>query len=273
MFININGKLLPEDLATIPHDSRAFRYGHGLFETMLFENGHIALEDLHWSRLFAGMAQLYFEIPGHLTGQHLAEEIKRTVRKNRLEVLCRIRLQVWPGSGGLYDATSYMPHFIIECFPLQKELTELNENGLTVGLARGIAKSMDSLANLKSCNALIYSIAARQAKAGKWNDALLLNTEGRIIESTIANIFWVKTGVIYTPPLSEGCIGGVMRERLMQMLHTKNLPCREVPLSEAMIFEADELFLTNAIRKIKWISRLGDKIYSHHLLKELNSGI
>lgn len=258
--INIDGRLMAEDGA-LPHDNRAFRYGYGLFETMLYRDGQIELAPYHWERLFAGMEQLHFEKPKHFTPQMMEHEVQRTVRRNGLEALCRVRLQVWPGNGGLYDAGTFAPHFLVECFPLQNEVTQLNENGLTVGIAQHLFKSMDSLANLKSCNSLIYAMAARQAKAHKWNDALVCNTEDGVIESTIANIFWIKNDVVHTPPLVEGCINGVMRRHLLDKLRTENITVTEKKLPYGELILAEEVFLTNAIRKIKWVKQLGDISY------------
>jgi branched-chain amino acid aminotransferase len=156
---------------------------------------------------------------------------------------------------------------VIECFALAAEVVKLNENGLIVGISRGLSKSADTLANLKSCNALIYAIAARQAKDQKWNDALVCNTAGNIIESTIANIFWIKDGTIYTAPLSDGCIAGVMRRHLMEKVAVK-----EQSLTRSALLQADEVFLTNAVKGIRWVSTIHDtsfkkdKVRSLHLL-------
>lgn len=252
-YVNLNGKLVGAQDSGIPMDNRAFRYGYGLFETMLYRNDEIELSGYHWERLFAGMKQLAFEVHKHFTPQLLQTEVKRTAHRNGLEALCRIRLQVWPGNGGLYDATSLAPQFLIECFPLSPDLITINENGLSIGIAQGLQKSMDSLANLKSCNSLIYAMAAAQAKQQKWNDALICNTSGNIVESTIANVFWVKDRHFYTPPLSEGCVNGVMRRHLLHKLDAKKIPFIEIPLSVRLLELADEVFLTNAIRKIKWV--------------------
>ena len=264
-YININGKLLTGDAAVVPCDNRAFRYGYGLFETMLYADGRIILADYHWKRLFAGMSQLYFEIPKLWKKSFFEAAIERTVLKNKLEALCRVRLQVYPGSGGLYDLQDQQPRFLIECFPLEKDITRLNENGWQVGMAAGIYKSADALSNLKSCNALIYAIAAQQAKANRWNDALICNTDGRVIESTIANIFWVKEETIYTPPLSEGCVAGVMRQFLLDFLPTQSIQISTTLLTEEILLQADEVFLTNSIRNIKWIGRFGEKTYGHSM--------
>ena len=272
MFINLNGRILEADDAGLPHDNRAFRYGFGLFETLLCCNGAIELAHYHWHRLFAGMKQLHFTVPKLFTPAFLEQEILKIVKKNKLEALCRIRLQVWPGNGGLYDAGDPL-QYLIECFALDEQVIALNDNGLVIGIAEGIAKSCDILANLKTCNALPYAVAARQAKANRWNDALLLNDKGRIAESTIANIFWVKEARIYTPPLTEGCINGVMRRHLFHTSFLKSFLIEEALLTPGILQDADEIFLTNAIRKIKWVSDYDGKSYSNAVTAKLAAAL
>lgn len=242
---------------------------------MLVKDGAIQLESYHWERLFAGAAALHFDLPKLLTSQLLQAEVLRTVQRNKLEKLCRIRLQLYAGTGGLYDGKDQKPNYLIECFPLDEHITELNEIGLDLGIATGLQKSMDSLANLKSCNALIYALAARQAKENKWNDALILNTQGHIIETTITNIFWIKDQQVFTPPLSEGCVAGVMRRRLLELLPQIGYTVTEQPLTKELLMQADELFLTNAIRRLKWVKQLENKSFTNvtirSISKKLNS--
>ncbi|WP_133162636.1 aminotransferase class IV [Flavipsychrobacter stenotrophus] len=265
-YVNINGRIQASDKAMLPVDNGAFRYGFGLFETLLVQNGTIRLQEYHMDRLFAGMQQLSFDVPSLMKPGVIAEQVLKTVKKNNLEHLCRVRLQVYAGGGGMFGQDAAKPGYIIECFELNEEAILFNENGLTLGIAEGLNKSADSLANLKSCNALIYAMAARQAKANKWNDALVCNTAGNIIESTIANIFWIKEGIIYTPPLSEGCIEGVMRRHVMASVTVK-----EQALNIDTLMHADEVFLTNAIRKIRWIGSVGNKQYFNTFTKSLTN--
>jgi branched-chain amino acid aminotransferase len=137
-----------------------------------------------------------------------------------------------------------------------------------LGIISHLRKANDSLANLKSCNALIYAVAAQEAKTNKWNDALLCNTAGNIIESTIANIFWLKDKQVYTPPLTEGCVAGVMRRHIIN-----SVPVVEQPLSATTIHNADGVFLTNAIRRIKWVRNIGDATYGSELIATIHSRI
>ncbi|MDR3679886.1 MAG: aminotransferase class IV [Flavipsychrobacter sp.] len=267
-FININGKITPVDKAVIAPDNRAFRYGYGLFETMLYQNGALQLKDLHFKRLFSGLQQLDIVLPALYTQSWIEENIAKTVQRNNLEECCRVRLQVYAGDGGLYEKNTH-PGIVIECFPIDEGTLQLNENGLAVGFAAGIQKSADSLANLKSCNALVYAIAAQQAMTSKWNDALISNTNNHIIESTIANVFWIKGGAIYTPPLKDGCVAGVMREHIMSTLAYHKIDIQQQNLDIKTLLQADEVFLTNAIRKIRWVGILGDKIFTNSYTRHL----
>lgn len=257
-YINHNGKLLQRNAAGIPLDNGAFRYGFGLFETMLVKDGTLQLARYHMERLFDGMETLSLRHPALLTEDRLQALVLETVKKNNSLPLCRVRLQVYAGSGGMFGSEADRPGFVIECFDLNPEAIAWNENGLVLGIAEQLFKSPDMLANLKSCNALVYAASARQARENKWNDALICNTNGNIIESTIANIFWVKDGDIYTPPLSEGCVAGVMRRHL---LTTHNI--HEAPLSVDTLLNADEVFLSNAIRGIRWVGNIGNKSYAN----------
>ncbi len=264
-FTNINGKIIATAEAVIPADNGAFRYGIGLFETMLVKNGQIRLGSYHWQRLFAGMKQLFFEVPVLFTATMLEAEVLRTVKRNNLAAYCRVRLQVYLGSGGIFGEGPQKPQYVIECYPLPEDNMLLNTNGLVLGIASSITKSTDSLSNLKSANALVYAIAARQAKHNKWNDALVYNTQGHIIESAIANLFWVKEGKVYTPPLTDGCVAGVMRSYILEQWPS----IEERSLTYEELMQADELMLTNAVKGVRWVSNIEDKRYGCEAIKRI----
>src|SRR5690606_7671777 len=114
-------------------------------------------------------------------------------------------------------------------------------------------KSCDRLANIKTNNFLPYALAALHAKKNEWNDALVLNSHDRVCESTVANVFWIKGNVVYTPPLSEGCIGGVTRGHLLGRLKEEGIGVQEEPATLEILLQADELFLTNTISGLRWV--------------------
>ncbi len=259
-YININGQLIKETAAAVPYNNRAFRFGYGLFETMLIRGGVIQLKEYHWDRLFSGVKELGLVMPEIMDRNWIESEVIKTVKKNKLTKFCRVRLQVYAGRGGLYDGHSMWSEFIIEAIPEKQDITELNDKGVTMLISKGIVKSNDTLSHLKSNNALVYSIAARQAEEGNCDDAFVCNASGNILESTIANVFWIKDGNLYTPPLSEGCIAGVMRRYLMEQLPILGIDVVEKPLTLSELKAAEAVFLTNAIRKIKWVSSINDNM-------------
>lgn len=271
--ININGKLIKETDAGVPYDSRAVRFGYGLFETMLVLDGEIQLKELHWDRLFSGIQQLKLVMPELMTREWMEEEIMKTVRTNNMEKLCRVRFQVYAGKGGLFDGQSAWTEFIIDCQEIEQSLLQLNSTGLQLVYAEGLAKSPDDIANLKTSNAMIYALGARQAQEKKVDNAILLNTYGNAIETTLANIYCIQGDTIFTPPLSEGCIAGVMRRYIMAQLPQKGFHIEERPFTLDFVKEADAFFTTNAIRRMKWVSHVEGKEYSIGKILEVYENI
>lgn len=260
-FININGRHYKDTSAGVPYDSRAVRFGFGLFETMLLVDGQIMLKELHMKRLYSSIEQLKLVMPELMSPEWMEEEVLKSVRKNKLEKLCRIRLQIYAGKGGLFDGQSPWTEFIIDCQPLDASIMQLNEKGLTLMYTEGLMKSADSIANLKTSNAMIYAMGARQAMEKKVDNTIIINTSDRPIETTLANIFCIKGDEIYTPALSEGCIAGVMRKHVIEQLTGKGYKITEEPLTREFLKSADSVFTTNSVRRVKWVASIEDKQY------------
>ena len=265
-YININGVTVPAGQAKA-YSNSAFRYGVGLFETILILDGEIMLWQYHQSRLLIGMHVLGFKLPETIAQKPLEDHILDVVRKNSLLSRCKLRLQVFSENGSFGHTDNTI--FIAECFEVDPSVPALNETGLKLGYAQGIVKSFDSLANLKTTSALGYSIAAHQAKTNGWDDALLFNQHRNIIETSIANIFWVKERSIFTPTLSEGCIAGTMRRYLLDHLPDAGFSVIEQPLTKEILKSADAAFLTNAIRRIKWIRSIDDTEYDMGIIPDI----
>ncbi|MEO7922476.1 MAG: aminotransferase class IV [Chitinophagaceae bacterium] len=257
-----NGKMIPADAPVLPASNRGYRYGDGLFETIRIVNGGILLKNYHFERLFSGLSLLQFEIPVLFSQEKLEKEILSLCHKNGCEKSARVRLSVSRGNGGLYDEDRSL-QYLIECWPLDETINKLNENGLVLGVYPGARKACDQFSGLKSASFLPYSMAAIYAKQNRLNDCLVLNTYDRVADSTIANLFIIKDGLISTPSLQEGCINGVMRRHLLTVLPSLGYTVNEVKLSVPGIETADEVFLTNAIRGIRWVAQLGNSTYTN----------
>lgn len=267
--VNINGRLHSSTSAAVPYDNRAFRFGFGLFETMLVLDGEIQLKNYHFDRLLSGLDALGFELPELMTKEWMEDEILKTVAKNKLLKLGRVRFHIYAGRGGLYDGQNQWAEFVIECKSVEPHLLQLNEKGLTTVYAEGYNKCVNKISNFKSSNAMVYVLAARVAKRNKVDDAILLNSNDNAIETTLANLFCIKDDVVYTPPLSEGCIAGVMRRYLLEQLPEKGFKVEEQPFTREFLSSADAVFMTNAIRRLKWIEKIGDKTYGINKILEL----
>ena len=256
-----NSKLCKYELAILSANNRGLRFGDGLFETMKSLNGQLQFADEHFARLWKGLQILQFNIPKHFTPEILEEEIRELLKKNDHRKIARIRITVFRGDGGLYDAINHTPNYLIQTWQLPDEADNWNSNGLVLGIYTEVKKSCDILSNLKHNNFLPYVMAALHAKKQKWNDAIILNTAGRLCDTTIANIFLIKDEVIYTPALAEGCIAGVMRKNIINRLVVANYKVSEVLLTVDDLLAADEVFLTNSIYNIRWVQGIGDKKY------------
>jgi branched-chain amino acid aminotransferase len=246
-YFNLNGELISISHSNSGLNSWANRYGFGLFETMLFQDGQIQKVGFHWERLEAGMRLLKIPFPKNYRDLFL-NEIFRTLEANKLSGTCRIRLQVTAGSGSFFNRNDHRNSFLIEA-------TEWNlpdhstKKALKIGMSQ-VQKHTGPYAQLKSCNALPYVLAAQEAIENALDDVLLMNERHRIVESTIANIFWLENGTVFTPSISEGCVAGIMRRHLLEILPEKGFRIETSRLTRKRLFHAEAVFLTNALRGI-----------------------
>ena len=262
-YLIFNGKLLKPESGIISANSRGLRFGDGLFETIKSINSQLAFVDEHFARLWKGLQVLQFTIPKQFTPDHLEQEIQTLLKKIGHSKLARVRLTVFRGDGGLFDTTDHKPNYLVQSWALPDETGSWNSNGLVLGIYTDVKKSCDILSNLKHNNFLPYAMAALHAKKEKWNDAVLLNTEGSLCDTSIANIFLIKDEVVYTPALTEGCIAGVMRRNLIEKLTAAGYKLVEGKLSGDELLDADEFFLTNSIYNMRWVQSVGDKKYGN----------
>lgn len=267
MFINFNGKLLRTGDAVLPVHNSSYRYGDGLFETLRLMNGSIPLRDAHFDRLFRGMETLGYAIPVLLTPDALEKQVLKLAAKNNLSS-ARIRLSVYRGAGGLFD-NDQKPGYLIESWALPDPRFTLNHNGLVIGVCEDVRKSVDRYASLKTASALCYTMAAQYAKAQRWNDALVLNADGGIADTTIANLFVIKQNTIYVPSPDQGGVAGVMRSWLLPRLAADGYMVVEQRLEPSFLADADEVFLTNAVRGLRWVERFDSFRYGNLRAQEI----
>ena len=266
--VNVNGSILKRDEAGLRVDDHSYRYGEGLFETMKVAKGKILLERFHFERLFRDVEILKLKLPALISPPMLANEVLKLCSKNNCDELSRVRLSASGGNGGLYDGDERF-QYIIECWPLEPSISKLNENGLVIGIYPEARKSCDHFSNIKSANFLSYVMAAKYGKQQRFNDCMVMNVHERICDATTANIFWIKEEKIFTPPLSEGCIAGVMRRWLIEKMQDAGYSIGEANCEVTDLENAEEIFLTNAIHGIRWVKQFNGKMYTNSFTKNI----
>jgi branched-chain amino acid aminotransferase len=262
---NYNGILYPSDRPLLTADNRGFRYGDGLFETLFVRPGGIRLSSYHFDRLVGGMRLLDMDVP-HGFVEKLAGEVFALCEANGAFVsgAARVRLAVFRGESSFTGPVDRQPNYIIQSWPLAIG-GDSDETGLALGLFPDGRKACDVLANLKSSNYLLYILAAQYARKQGMDDCLVLNSRERLADATIASLFYVRDSVFYTPPLSEGVVDGVMRRHLLESLPGAGYNVVEQPVNVPDLMDADEVFLTNAIRGVVWVGSFQGRRFKRRL--------
>lgn len=267
-YINLDGQLIESEQACLKANNRAFHYGDGLFESIRKINQHIPLLQLHLQRLHIGMAALEIKAPVEWTLDFWKEQIAKVADKWSN---ARIRITVFRSEGGLYTPSHNEARFLIEAEKLEEEKLSWNKDGLSVAICNIAQIHAGSLlSNLKTCNALPYVLGSIFARKHQLGDSLLLNQHERLVESSTSNLFLVRDGVVFTPPLMEGCVDGVFRKFLLREMPKVGWNIQERPIRPADLRQADEVFLSNAVRGIRWVKLFGDRNFNKKISKKLH---
>jgi branched-subunit amino acid aminotransferase/4-amino-4-deoxychorismate lyase len=253
-FINYNGRLYPDTEILFGTNNRAFRFGEGLIETMLWQKEQIRFFNDHIKRLSVSLETLYWPALPR-TAHQLGKEIEQLIKSNMPQDILMIRLQVFRLTKDEHI------HFLIECIELDQEIVNWKEKGLHIGISKNVVKTADRIANLKTTSRLNYSMAAAEAEKEGWDDILITGPSGFIVESAISNLFWIANDTVYTPPLSSGCIAGIMRKKLLQSGSLAGLSVEEKEADPASVKDAAEIFLSNAIRGVQPVTTFNGKTY------------
>ncbi len=260
----LNGHLISIYEPSVPFTNRAFRYGDALFESIRVCNNKIMFLKDHLTRLKLGMTVLRMNLSAEFTSENLGELMAGLLKKNEDLPNARIRLTVFRNGGGYYAPESNDISFLIESSPMASPY-ELNQKGIWVDIYADIKKSINKLSNIKSANALLYVMAGVAKQSMKLDECLLINENGTICEAISSNVFVVKNGTLFTSPLSEGCVAGIMRKQIMHLATENRILTFESPLTMYTLLNGDEVFLTNSIQGLQWVGQYKDRFYTNKL--------
>lgn len=260
----LNGHLISIYEPNVAFSNRAFRYGDALFESIRVCNNQVLFLSDHLTRLKLGMTVLRMNLPAELTTQNIHEFIVHLLKHNVHAPHARVRLTIFRNEGGYYTPESNDISFLIESEEMETPF-ELNQKGFWVDIYADIKKSVNKLSNIKSANALLYVLAGISKQSMKLDDSLLINENGTICESVNSNVFVVKNGTLYTPPLTEGCVAGVMRKQIMHLATENKILTFESAITLYTLMNGDEVFLTNSIQGIRWVGQFREKFYTNKM--------
>jgi branched-chain amino acid aminotransferase len=252
MKIYLNGKFVEKEDAKVSVFDHGFLYGDGIFEGIRAYNGRVFRLKEHLDRLWASAKAINLIIP--IQQKDMEKAVIKTLLINKL-FDAYVRLIITRGFGDLgLDPRNCTepPSIIIITDNISLYPEELYDNGMEVVTVSTRRIRQDSLSpNVKSLNYLNNILAKMEAVRSGVMEAIMLNSEGYVVECTGDNIFIIKNGIIYTPPGSEGALMGITRDAIMEIAKNKlKISVKEERISTYDIYTADECFLTGTAAEV-----------------------
>lgn len=261
---NFNGNLAltPGNLSV----NRAFKYGDSLFDTLKYTDNKLEFLEDHYFRLMASMRLLRMEIPMYFTLEFYESEILKSIDFSLKASQYRIRVSIFRANGGLYVPSSNAINYLIETEPLNLS----THQHYKVGIFKDFYLSSSFLSTLKTSNRILNVLAGIYAHENQLQNCLLLNEKRQFVEFINGNVFVIADNQLITPPLSEGCINGIYRKKVLSVAQQKtSYKILEKPLIYTDLLNAEAIFLTNSIVGIQPITHFKKKFYSTELVLEV----
>ncbi|MDZ7658824.1 aminotransferase class IV [Fodinibius sp.] len=250
-----DGKITPADQPVVPAVSRGLMYGDGVFDTLRTYKGKTFLLKDHLTRLHAGMRMLGMQVESELETEAIKEQLRKLLEKQHLTHNdAIIRLQVWrDGQRGYHPQGNSSTHYSITASTCPEDfaLPKL----ATVDQRRIPSQSMPSSA--KFTNGINYILAAQQAAEKGGDDALMQTIDGFISETTIANLFWIKGDMIFTPDKECDLIPGITRKVVLDIIEENGQwECQKGKYSLDHLLEADAVWICNSVREVLAVEKI-----------------
>ncbi|WP_310381862.1 aminotransferase class IV [Flavobacterium sp.] len=260
--INFNGSLVASD-SNLLAQNRGFLYGDAVFETVKILDSKILFLEDHYFRLMSSMRVLRMEIPMEFTMEYFEDQILTLVKNKNLENSARARITFYRNDGGYYLPKTNTVSFLIHAEILLDTLYLINQVEYEVDLFKDFYVTKQLLSSIKSSNKIINITGSIYANENGLDNCLLLNDSKNVIEALQGNIFMLKGNLLITPPVSEGCLNGVMRKQIIEIAKKiENLVVVEEVISPFDLQKADELFITNVIKGVQPITIYRKKVFA-----------
>ena len=267
--VNFNGLLVSSQEQSWSNN-RSFLYGDGVFETLKIVNQKVLFLEDHYFRLMASMRIVRMEIPMNFTMEYFENQIINTVIANQCSDSARVRITVYRNEGGYYLPETNQISFIIQATSLSTSLYSYEAISYEVDLYKDFYIAKQLLSTLKTTNKIIHVTGSIFAKENGFQNCLLLNDEKNVVEALQGNIFMLMNGKLITPPITDGCMNGIMRKKIISLAKSiENIEIIEASISPFDLQKAEELFITNVIKGIQPVTKYRKKEYTTNLAKQL----
>lgn len=268
--INFNGNIIPSSENSF-YNNRAFLYGDAVFETFKIIDNKILFFEDHYFRLMSSMRIIRMQIPMDFTMEYLEEQILNLIRATTEKSDShRVRILVYRNQGGFYLPKVNSISFIVSSVPLENALYSIETAIYEVDLYKDFYVTKQLLSTIKSTNRMINIMGSVFADENGLDNCLLLNDDKNVIEALQGNFFMFMNNRLITPPISEGCLNGVMRKQILSIAKKIDaIEVVEIPISPFDLQKADELFITNVIKGIQPITKYRKKKYQTQLANDL----
>ena len=259
--INYNGNFT--DKFSIHFNNRGFLFGDSVFETIKVVNNNLLFWEEHYLRLMSSMRILRIRIPNLYTPEFLENEIKKTNSNFNKSFSGRVRLTIFRDGKGLYLPESNEPVFLINSKETKETSFNINSGNYKVDIYKEYFVQSNLLSNIKSNNRLINVLGSIYAKENELDNCIILNDQKNVAEFLNGNIFIVKDKKVTTPPVSSGCLDGVMRKKIIESLkQSQILSFEEKNISPFELISSDEIWISNSISGIIPVTEYRKKRFS-----------
>ncbi len=268
--INLNGNLIFEENLNLTLQNRALKYGDSIFETIKVSGNKVIFWEDHYFRLMSSMRMLRMKIPMSFTLEYLQEEILKLVKNQNNSNVSRVRFTVFRKDGGLYTPETNEVDFLIE----STSIKSLKKATYNIDVFKDFYLYSGLLSTIKTNNKMLNILASIFAKENDLDNCILINEKKNVVEVTNGNIFIVKDNIIKTPSLSEGCIKGIVRKKIIEIVKKhKDFTLEETSISPFEIQKSDEVFITNAIIGVQPVTQYKKKTFKIDVSNKLSKSL
>lgn len=244
----INGRMVPKAQAKVSVFDNALLYADGIFETFLAIGDRVVFLDEHLERLYKGADIVRLTLP--VEAGTLAAWMVKTIKAHPARTK-KLRLTITSGESARWVGKPGKPQVILSASP-----HEIPTQPFRLLVSDLLVDHRSVFRSIKTISYGLNAAAFKGARLEGFDDALLLNTAGNVAEITSANIFWVRRGVIYTPSLSSGCLGGVTRQFVIGQARSLGYRLIETEKKLSTVLAADEIFLSSSLKLVLPIAEI-----------------